>query len=120
MDTTSTSPQPDTEAFSEEDFTISEPYDNVWDAIEADPIERERLKLMSDLMDIIERHMEQQSWTQKQAAKHFGVTQPRISDMKRGKMHLFSIDALVAMLASANVYVRVEVKAAPIPARNAA
>ena len=36
--------------------------------------------------------------TQAQAAKLLGVSQPRISDLKRGKLHLFTIDILVNML----------------------
>jgi predicted XRE-type DNA-binding protein len=41
--------------------------------------------------------------TQAQAATLFGVTQPRISDLFRGKIDRFSIDALVAMLGHAGV-----------------
>jgi Helix-turn-helix domain len=39
----------------------------------------------------------------------FGVTQPRISDLVRGKIELFSIDMLVTMLARAGVHVNVAV-----------
>lgn len=103
---------------SEEDLRISEPFENVWDAIEDDPVERERLKMMSNLMDIIESHMERQGWTQKEAARHFGVTQPRMSDLRRGKMHLFSIDSLVSMLNAAGL--RVEITTVRDSTRDAA
>jgi predicted XRE-type DNA-binding protein len=43
--------------------------------------------------------------TQAQAAKLLGVTQPRVSDLVRGRLHRFSIDALVEMLARAGVKV---------------
>ena len=33
-----------------------------------------------------------------QAARLFGVTQPRVSDLMRGKVDLFSLDTLVNML----------------------
>jgi len=41
--------------------------------------------------------------TQARAAKVFGVTQPRVSDLVRGKIHLFSIDTLVSMLGRAGI-----------------
>ena len=104
---------------SEVEASVSEPFADVWDAIERDPIERQRLKIMSDLMDDIEHHVEQRGWTQKEAARHFGVTQPRMSDLRRGRMHLFSIDSLVAMLAAAGLHVEISATA-PMATRDAA
>ena len=49
--------------------------------------------------------IESRGLTQAQAARLFGVTQPRISDLKRGKIDLFSIDSLVEMLGHAGVRV---------------
>jgi len=53
---------------------------------------------------------------QTQAAKVFAVTQPRISNLMRGKINLFSIDLLVAMLSSAGVEVEMKI----IPVKSAA
>lgn len=47
---------------------------------------------------------------QKAAAKPLGVTQPRISDLLRGRSDLFSIDALIDMLARLGATVRLTVK----------
>jgi len=47
--------------------------------------------------------------TQKQAAKKFGVTQPRISDLVRGKIDLFAIDTLVGMAATAGLKVEMHI-----------
>ena len=47
-----------------------------------------------------------------QAAKRFGVTQPRMSNLMGGKFHLFSIDSLVEMLARAGMKVSVKLKKA--------
>jgi predicted XRE-type DNA-binding protein len=47
--------------------------------------------------------------TQKEAAKLFSVTQPRVSDVVRGKIELFTVDALVKMLSAAGVKVGVVV-----------
>lgn len=50
--------------------------------------------------------------TQVQAAKEFGVSQPRISDLMRGKIQLFSIDNLVILLAAAGLRVDLKIKKA--------
>jgi len=67
--------------------------------------EAESLKLRADLMVQIRRLIEDRKVTQATAAKMLGVTQPRISDLVRGKIDLFSIDTLVDMLARAGIRV---------------
>lgn len=47
--------------------------------------------------------------SQSQAAKLFGVTQPRISDLMRGKINLFGLDALVNMAAAAGMHIEMRV-----------
>ena len=47
--------------------------------------------------------------SQAQAAKLFGVTQPRVSDLMRGKINLFGLDALVNMAAAAGQHVEMQV-----------
>ena len=71
--------------------------------------EAENLKVRSTLMASIRRIIETDGLTQEAAADLFGVTQPRVSDLVRGKIELFSIDALVNMLAAAGHQVRVSV-----------
>ena len=50
--------------------------------------------------------------SQTQAAKLFGVTQPRISDLMRGKINLFGLDALVNMATAAGLHVEMRVREA--------
>jgi predicted XRE-type DNA-binding protein len=50
--------------------------------------------------------------TQAAAARLFGVSQPRVSDLVRGKIELFSVDALMNMLAAAGVRVELRLKKA--------
>lgn len=69
----------------------------VWDATEDKPEEAENMRIRAELMLAIERFIKERGWTQKEAAQHLNVTQPRISDLMRGKIALFSIDSLVAM-----------------------
>ena len=54
--------------------------------------EAAHLLIRADLMIQVTRLIAERSLTQKQAAKALGVTQPRISDLVRGRIELFSID----------------------------
>ena len=67
--------------------------------------EAEHLTIRSSLMIEIRKVVESRHLTQAKAAKLFGVSQPRISDLMRGKIHLFSIDTLILMLSHAGVRV---------------
>jgi predicted XRE-type DNA-binding protein len=80
---------------------------NVWDAIAETPEEAANLTLRSELMDEIEGIVKKNGWTQKEAAKRCGVTQPRINDLLRGRISRFSIDALVNIAAALGRKVRV-------------
>ncbi len=58
----------------------------------------------------LEEHIKVKGWTQAQAAKHLGVTQPRISNLMRGKISLFSIDSLIELLTRAGVKLEIRIK----------
>ena len=47
--------------------------------------------------------------SQAQAAKLLGVTQPRVSDLMRGKINLFGLDALVNMATAAGLHIEMRV-----------
>jgi predicted XRE-type DNA-binding protein len=76
------------------------------------PAEAENLRIRSAMMRALVAFIRQEKLTQAQAAKLLGVTQPRISDLMRGKIHLFSIDNLVVLLTAAGLRVDVKVKKA--------
>lgn len=84
-------------------------YASVWDAIEDTPAEVENMKLRSELMMALKNHIARTAMSQAQAAKLFGVTQPRVSDLVRGKINLFGLDALVNMAAAAGLHVEMRV-----------
>jgi len=56
--------------------------------------------------------MSSAGWSQAQAAKLFGVTQPRVSDLMRGKINLFGLDALVNMAVAAGLQVELQIRTA--------
>lgn len=87
-------------------------YTSVWDAIEDTPAEAENMKLRSELMMALKQHIARAEMSQAQAARLFGVTQPRISDLMRGKVNLFGLDALVNMAAAAGLHVEMRVQEA--------
>lgn len=82
---------------------------SVWDAIEDTPEEAENMKIRSSLMRSIEARIREEGWNQQQAAERFRVTQPRVSDLMRGKIEKFTIDTLVNMVVAAGLRVQVDV-----------
>lgn len=82
---------------------------NVWDAIEDTPENAQNMKLRSSLMMVLESHISRHGLSQVEAAKIFGVTQPRVSDLIRGKINLFSLDALVNMATAAGFRLEITV-----------
>ena len=72
--------------------------------------EAEHLKIRSDLMIRLTRLIAARGLTQAQAARLLGVTQPRISDLVRGKIDRFSVDSLIEMLGRTGARIAVVVK----------
>lgn len=85
-------------------------YASVWDAIEDTPAEAENMKLRSELMIALKNYITRTKMSQAQAAQLFGVTQPRVSDLMRGKIDLFGLDALVNMAAAAGLHVEMRIQ----------
>src|SRR5260370_42265700 len=96
----------------------NETFSSVWDAIEDTPEQAQSMKLRSVLMMALKDHITRAGMSQAEAAKHFCVTQPRVSDLMRGKINLFSLDALVNMAVAANM--RIEMRVSDAPAKRSA
>jgi predicted XRE-type DNA-binding protein len=84
-------------------------FDNVWDAIEDAPAQAENMKLRSTLIMALTDHIARTGLSQSEAAKLLGVTQPRISDLMRGKIELFGLDTLVNMIGAAGLHVEMRI-----------
>jgi predicted XRE-type DNA-binding protein len=84
---------------------------SVGDALEDTPEQAENMKLRSGLMIELKNYIAREGLSQAQAAHVFGVTQPRISDLVRGKIDLFGLDSLVNMAASAGLHVQLRLAA---------
>ena len=82
---------------------------SVWDALVDTPEEAENLRVRSQLMRAIRRVVKTWDVSQKEAAQRLHITQPRLNDLLKGKIEKFSLDALVNMLASADLELEVRI-----------
>jgi predicted XRE-type DNA-binding protein len=85
-------------------------FGSVWDAIEDTPQKAASMRARSALMMELESIIKQRGMTQAAAATLFGVTQPRVSDLMRGKINLFSLDCLIDMASVAGLEPHVTIK----------
>ena len=88
----------------------SERFESIWDAIEDNPAQAENLKLRSAMMMALKSHIKKQGLSQADAAALLGVTQPRISDLMRGKIDLFGLDTLVHMVTAAGMHIDLKIR----------
>lgn len=84
-------------------MTDTQRFTSVWDALENTPQEAASMKARSALMMALAEVIRERGMTQGEAAALFGVTQPRVSDLVRGKINLFSLDTLIDMAATAGM-----------------
>ena len=71
---------------------------SIFDDLDFEAAEARSLKIRATLMQAIEQEIDKRKLTQEKAAKILGVSQPRVSDLIRGKIQLFTIDVLINML----------------------
>ena len=91
----------------EQNFSITQGNQNIFEDLGFDKTEAANLKIRADLMLALTEYIQSQGWTQQQAAKFFGETQPRISNLINGEISRFGVDKLINMLAKAGIKVRV-------------
>jgi predicted XRE-type DNA-binding protein len=89
-----------------------ESYASVWDALADTPEEAANLRARAELMQQIAAIVDENGWTQVEAANHCGVTQPRMNDLLRGRVSRFSLDALVNIATAIGRRVHVELETA--------
>ena len=72
-------------------------FNDVWEALEDNPVQAKNLRLRSALIIAISDKIKSQDMTQIKAAKVLEVTQPRVSALLRGKIEDFRLDTLINM-----------------------
>lgn len=86
---------------------------SVWDAIETTPQETANMRARSSLLMALQYWLEHIETTQKAAATHLGIAQPRLSDLKRGRIDLFSLDTLLNMAEQAGLAPTIKIRSLP-------
>ena len=86
-----------------------------WDAIEDTPQQAAGMRARSELMMAMQGWVKGSGKTQAEAARLFGITQPRMSDLMRGKISLFSLEALMDMATVAGLEPHVTIKKPKAP-----
>ena len=76
---------------------------NVFIDLGFDPAEAKVMALRAEAMIRIEQHLKAQGWTQVEAAKRLGITQPRVSRLIKGRWQDFSLDMLLTLAARAGL-----------------
>ena len=87
-------------------------FESVWDAIEDTPGEAEAMKVRAQLLRAVQKKIRATGMSQAAAARLLKVTQPRISDLMRGKIDLFSAEMLIDMLRSLGTQVKLSFRQA--------
>jgi predicted XRE-type DNA-binding protein len=90
----------------------SRKFSSVWDAVADSSAEAASLRLRAELIEQIAALIERREWTQAEAARRCGISQPRMNDLLRGRISRFSLDALVNAATALGCRVRLQLKAA--------
>ena len=93
----------------EQNFIVAQGSNNLFEDLGFEKSEAANLKIRADLMLSLKEYIQQNDWTQEQAAEFFQETQPRISNLINGEISRFSVDKLINMLSRAGMEVKVEV-----------
>ncbi|MDP1699222.1 MAG: helix-turn-helix transcriptional regulator [Xanthomonadaceae bacterium] len=86
------------------DTRIIEGSGNVFADLGFDDAQAQVLALRAEAMLRLSEHLRAQGWTQAEAARHLGITQPRVSRLLKGAWQDFSLDMLLILAARAGLH----------------
>ncbi len=92
----------------DEDTRIIESSGNVFADLGFDPAEAEVMKMRTEVMIRTAQQLKAKGWTQAEAARHLGITQPRVSRLVKGKVEDFSLDMLLTLATRAGLHPQLE------------
>jgi len=92
-----------------DDKRITPSSGNVFTDLGFDEAEARVLALRAELMVRLSQELKAKGWTQAQAAKQLGVTQPRISKLNQGTWQEFSLDMLLTLAGRAGLHTEIRV-----------
>jgi predicted XRE-type DNA-binding protein len=82
---------------------------NVFVDLGFDEAEAHVMALRTELMLRLSQELKAKGWTQAQAAKRLGVTQPRVSKLNKGAWQDFSLDMLLTLAGRAGLHAELRV-----------
>lgn len=91
-------------------------FSDVWDAIEDTVVTAASMRARSNMMMALQSWAKASKGTQAEAARLLGITQPRMSDLMRGKINLFSLDSLLDMATLAGLQPQIKINSVPAEA----
>jgi len=71
---------------------------NIFEILTSDPVSLNMWNLKSKLILAIHKTVNDNGWNQSEAADYLGISQPRVSNMLKGKLDKFSTDALLEIM----------------------
>lgn len=86
-------------------------YSSVFDALADTPAEAANMTARADLLLVIREKVKDWNVTQDAAAARLGLTRPRLSDLMRGKIDKFSLDALINIATAAGFKLHIQIEA---------
>jgi predicted XRE-type DNA-binding protein len=84
---------------------------NVFVDLGYSPDEAAILQMRADLMADLRKYINNKKLTQTSAAKIFGVSQSRVSDLITGKWEKFSLEMLITLVTKAGMHVKLKIAA---------
>lgn len=92
------------------ELKVTEGSSNIFADLGFDAQQSQNLLLRSQTMIALAHWFKESGLTQVEAAKTLGVTQPRFNQLLKGKIEIFSLDALVNMATSAGMRVGLNIR----------
>lgn len=86
------------------DARVTDSSGNVFQDLGFDTAEAHVMKLRAEVMNRTAQHLKEHGWTQAEAARQLGITQPRVSRLIKGKVEDFSLDMLLTLAARAGLH----------------
>lgn len=90
--------------------TIHDSIGNAFTDLDFEPGEAAILQMRARLMSDLRDYIAEQDLTQTEAAERLGISQPRVSDLVRGKWDKFSLEMLITLEARAGRSVVIEIE----------
>ena len=78
--------------------------------LDSEIAELESLRIRTELMLALRRHIQRQRWTLEEAARAFRQSSPRMQNLINGEISRFSAEDLIQMLTKAGLTVQVSIK----------